>query len=135
MNTPYITQDRIMQIIADYPAYTIYAEDPAREFADGDVFAIPFQTRQHGTLYRFYTLGSVASYAKRYNKDPVKAVTDAVDRGHALYWANQNATSLTAHKRAKEVVPGFEVGDTIKFEGHTFVLVAAPNNNISLRLV
>ena len=61
---------------------------------------------------------------------------DPVKSAHALCDRRVNKMILeSAHKRAKEVVPGFEVGDTIKFEGHTFVLVAAPNNNISLRLV
>lgn len=123
-----------MEIIADYPAYTITAHDPQREYQAGDMFAIPYQSRPHGTLYRFYTLGSVRALAREYKQSPEQAVTRAIERGHALWWANQNGTTLTAHKREKGTFPAHEIGDRIKFEGKTFVLAAAPNHNITLQL-
>lgn len=119
------------QIIADYPAYTIVA-DKDREFVDGDVIAVPYHSRRYGAMFSFYTLGSVAGYAARYDEDPAEAVEKAKANGHKLYWANANGVSLTAWGRPKETVPGFEIGETIRFAGKSFTLKREPNNNVGL---
>ena len=119
-------------IIADYPAYTILSPDRAKEWADGEVFAIAYDTRHHGRLWNFYTLGCVEDYARSYGEDPAAAVANAKAKGHKLYWANANGVSLTAWKRAKETRVGFEYGDTLRFKGKTFRLDKAPNNNVNL---
>ena len=121
-------------IIADFPAYTIIDAGP-REFQPGDVIAVPYQSARYGTLFSFYTLGSVEAYAARYNEDPAEAVEQAKERGEKLYWANANGTMLTAEKRAKEIVPGFEIGGEINFAGQIFRIERAPNNNIDLVLI
>ena len=119
-------------IIADYPAYTIIAADPAKEWQDREVFAIAYDTRHHGRLWNFYTLGCVEDYSKSYGEDPAAAVENAKAKGHKLYWANANGASLTAWKRAKETRVGFEYGDAIRFKGKSFRLERAPNNNVNL---
>lgn len=120
------------KVIADYPAYSITESDPEKEWQDGEIFAIPRQTRSHGTLWYFYTLGSVAAYAASCNEDPETAVAKAIERGHKLYWANANAVSITAWQRAKETREGLELGRVIRFAGKRFLLANAPNGNVEL---
>lgn len=127
------------QTIADYPAYRIYKPRAGQKFKHGDKIAIPFQSRSHGTLYHFYTLGTVAGYAIQNGEDPEEAIARCKrqmieDRhaGHKLYWANQNAVCLHNGPVRKEEVPGFEFGDTLILQGKVFRLEPAPNNNCKL---
>lgn len=118
-------------IIADFPAYAIFAHED-RDYAAGEIVAIPFQTARYGTLYSFFTLGSVEAYAAQYNEDPAEAVRHASARGHQLFWLNKNATCLTAEKRAKTYHPHFDFGDEISFAGKRFVIKPDHNQNAKL---
>lgn len=119
-----------MTIIDTFPAYTIVAGD--NTFSAGEEFAIGYDTPRHGRLYSFYTLGSVADYAAKYGDDVEAAVADAKARGHKLYWANPQATSITAHRQAHKTVRGINFGDTIIFNGIAFRVEPASNNNVKL---
>lgn len=118
--------------IADFPAYRIYKPYAGRRFKHGEVIAVPYQSRNYGQLWAFYTLGTVAGFAIAMGEDPFPAVERATKSGHKLYWANQNYVSLTAWGQPKEEHPGFEIGDEIILQGHTFRIERAPNNNIEL---
>jgi hypothetical protein len=123
------------QIIADFPACAIYAEDSAREFVSGDKIAVLRETPNHGTVVESYTLGSVAESAERYGQDPTEAIQRAVENGHEIFYASRNAKFMTAGPIVKKIVPGFRHGDEIRFSGHTFVIEPASNHNIRLRMV
>lgn len=116
-------------LIADFPGYTIrkpYTDGAGvATYSDGDVIAIPRQTPRHGVLWSFYTLGSVAGCAIEYGECPVKAIERATERGHELWWANLNATSISSQQRAKPTRPGHAWGDEIQFHGRIFRLVKA----------
>ena len=129
-----------METIADFPAYRIYKAYAGRKFKHGDKIAIPFESRSHGTLYHFFTLGTVAGYAIQNGEDPVEAIERCkqhmIERpydGHKLYWANANAVVISNMKMEKEEVPGFNFGDEIILQGKVFVLERAPNNNVKLK--
>lgn len=121
-----------VRLIDDYPAYAIVA-DKGREYQDGEKIAVPYQSLRHGKLYSFYQLGSVEAHARKRGEDPDAAVARerSLPNGK-LYYAFGLGASLTAWERPKEVVPGFEIGDTIRFEGKRFRIDRAPNNNVEL---
>ncbi len=105
-------------------------------YSDGDVLAVAFETRNHGTLHRFYTLGSVVGCAIKYCECPMEAVIDAKERGHKLHWANQNAVTISDRYSDKKAMSFLvEYGDEIKFHGKMFEIVATHNNNIDLKIV
>jgi hypothetical protein len=127
-----------VNIIADFPAYTI-VEPEDRCFKHGDQIAIPFTTRTGGTLYRFYTLGTIEGYAVENGEDPMVAIEECERnmrenpyQGHKRYWANQNATVISDGSVAKRTIPGLDYGDIIRLQGKNFLLKSAPNNNIDL---
>lgn len=128
-----------METIYDCPGFTIYKPYEGRKFRHGDKIAIPYESRRHGTLWHFYTLGTVAGYAVHNGEDPIEAVEDCKRKmieqphnGHKLYWANANAVCISNQVRAKDQVPGFNWGDEIILQGKRFTLAKAPNDNCSL---
>ncbi|WP_027163391.1 hypothetical protein [Mesorhizobium sp. WSM1293] len=118
-------------VIDDFPAYAI-VDDKDRKYLDGETIAVPFKSARHGILYSFYQLGSVAAYAVKNGDDVEAAIARARSLGHKLHYAFGLATSLTAWERPKEIVPGFDIGDTIRFAGKLFRIERAPNQNIGL---
>lgn len=115
------------------PAHKIYE---AREYyADKDVIAIAYETRNHGTLHRLYTLGSVARYAMDNGFCPLTAIETAKLTGDDLHWANQKSSCLTNHDRPQQISFLQKHGDKIRFHGKTFEIVPTANNNIRLKLV
>jgi hypothetical protein len=118
-------------VIDDFPAYAIVA-DKDRKYLDGEKIAVPFKSTRHGTLYSFYCLGSVAGYAVKHGEDVEAAIAQARSKGHKLHYAFGLGASLTAWERPKEIVPGFEIGETIRFAGKRFRIERAPNQNIGL---
>ena len=114
-------------------AHKIY-EAPSK-YTDKDVIAIAYESRNHGTLHRLYTLGSVARYAMDHCECPVEAIERAKESGQDLHWANHKSTMLTSHARPQQISFMQKHGDKIKFHGKTFEIVSTPNHNISLKLV
>lgn len=127
-------------LIADFPGYAIrepFTNAAGRAiYKDGDVIALPQQTKNHGTLWNFYTLGSVVGHAIQYGECPIKAIERATANGHRLWWANQNATVISSQRTAKPTRPGHTWGDEIQFHGRIFRLVKDRwSNNAHFELV
>jgi hypothetical protein len=116
----------------EFPAYKIYRPFVGRKFKDGDQIAVPYESRHYGTMFDFFTLGTVIGYAVRNGDDPIECLKRATENGHKLYWANKNSVCLHNGPRVQIEVPGFNVGDTIHLQGKTFRLDRAPNQNIEL---
>jgi len=114
-------------------AFKIY-EAPSK-YKDNDVIAIAYESRNHGTLHRRYTLGSVARYAMDNCECPVSAIKICKERGQPLHYAIPKESTLTSHERPQEIAFLQKHGDKIKFHGKTFEIVSTPNNNISLKLI
>jgi len=117
------------ETLAEYPAYRIIAPLPDRVFAAKADTTVRVQIRGQ---WRGFTFGSVASYALRYNEDPIAAFERAVARGHETHWLSQDATVLVSHKVPQKTVVGLQLGDKVHFQGHDFILTPAPNDNITL---
>ncbi len=120
------------EIIA--PTYTesYYDTHVVPQFQAGDVFGMARKSSRGDTLYTFFTLGSVVSYALKNGQCPMRAVEQSKAHNHALHWASQNCVAITSHKEAKRTHCGLAMGDTIRFEGRIFTLNPAPNNNVEL---
>jgi hypothetical protein len=124
--------------IADFPAYRIYKPYDGRKFKHGDVIAVPYDSKSHGTLYRFCTLGTVEGYAIANGECPHEALARheefkaSFNDGRKRYWANQNSVCIHNGPVVKKEVPGFEIGQSIILQGKTFTIKAAPNGNIEL---
>lgn len=131
-----------MEILKEFPAYKLTKPmllpvlsgfgQLAAHYTDGQVIALPYETRSQGTLYSFFTLGSVVGDALLNCECPEAALARARQFGHTLWWANQNGTVLTSHKRAQEFHPLHEWGDAIRFHGRTFTLEHDHNSNCKL---
>ncbi len=119
-----------VQIIDSFPAYTIVGGN--RTFTFGDTFAIGRDTPRHGRLYDFFKLGSVATYAARYDEDADAAVERAKELGHSLYWANKEGVCITSHKQDHRVVWGLQLGDEIEVSGLRFRVEPTYNQNVKL---
>jgi hypothetical protein len=119
-------------IVYSCAGYDIVAPDPRKVWKAGEEFAIGFQSRHYGTLYRFYQLGSVVSYAMKNGSCPVAALDRARAHGHELHFAFALSTILSDPPQAKHENVGLAFGDTIKFEGRTFRLEPANNDNVKL---
>jgi hypothetical protein len=124
-----------LKTIADYPAYRIVEPQPRKVWKADETFAIPYHSARYGTLWHFYMLGSVVSYAQRYSNCPIAALDRARKNGHDLHFAIALPTVVSSTPSPKATVVGLGWGDRIAFEGRTFELVKANNDNVSLREV
>lgn len=107
--------------VLEFPGYAL--SDARLYYADGDVIALPYETRTHGTLYTFHTFGSAAGYAIRYGECPDAAVAQERKRGNPVHWLNQRATVITAENRPKVTYPLQMWGDVVRFHGRKFQIV------------
>lgn len=127
-----------MEILKEFPAYKLIK--PVRSYyADGDIIALPHETRSHGTLYSFFTFGSVAGYAIKNGECPEEGMARCrknmiEDRsgGHKLWWVNQNSIVLHNGPVIKVTRPLHEWGDTVRFHGRDFTLEHDHNGNCKL---
>lgn len=129
------------EVIQDHPAYSIHKPVPTRHFdldrevvkiyAD-DIIGLPFDSTRHGTMYHWFRVGSVVSYALAYCEDPIATYARAKEKGHNLHWLNAMAVSITNQRRAKERRVGMSWGDEVAFEGRLFRIEKAPNQNARL---
>jgi hypothetical protein len=125
------------KIIAQFPAYTVIESKEDHIWNDGDQFAVPYESRYHGTMYRMYTLGSTENYYRKsfsnYTDEQIaELVSREIKKGEPLYWAYANATIITEQKRAHETYRQLKHGDVIHFQGKRFTVNPAPNHNIRL---
>lgn len=114
-------------------AYKIY--EAADKYKDKDVIAIAYESRNHGTLHRLYTLGSVARYAMDNGYCPLTAIETAKQTGNELHYAYPKSSTLTSHERPQQISFLQKHGDKIRFHGKTFEIVPTANHNIRLKLV
>lgn len=121
-------------LIVDYPAYAIYKTPAWRQakMIDEMEFALPFETRTHGTQYYFFKLGSVIGSAIRNGDDPMKALERAKNFGHELHFAFALAVCIHNGPKVKEQKLALNWGDIIGFHGKRFRLDKAPNQNVRL---
>ena len=82
--------------------------------------------------WELFYASSVASYALEYNEDPIEAYQRAVEHGHETHWLGKKATSLTAHKRARETYEALSIGQHVYFQGRRFEIRRAANDNVKL---
>lgn len=128
------------ETIADFPAYRIYKPYQGRKFKHGDVIAIPFVSKFRGdTIWRMFTLGTVAGYAIERGEDPEveiarckRQMIEDPHAGHKLHWANPNSVCIHNGPIVKEQYPGFEFGDKIILQGKVFTLELTHNDNCKL---
>ena len=129
------------EMIADYPAWTIYRAAPRKSWAlgidrpifrDSDIIGLPWDSRRYGTMHHWYRFGSVASFALKSDDCPIRSVNRAKEHGHKLYWLNPEPTVLTNDRRPKEERVALEWGDEVVFEGRLFRIEKAPNQNAEL---
>lgn len=122
------------ELIKDYPAFSIYKMPEFRQakMIDGMEFAMPFETRNYGTQYRFFKIGSVIGSAIHNGDDPLAALERAKGFGHELHFVFGLGVSITSHQRAKEEKFALNWGDVIGFHGKRFKLAKAPNDNVAL---
>jgi len=119
-----------MTIISSSPAYLIV--EGHNNFETRDQFAIAYESKNHGTLYRIYTLGCVADFAAEMGADPVAAEAKAITYGHEVFWANIKSAIITSDKRQQEIIRGISHGDVINYKGKSFTVQPASNNNVKL---
>ena len=118
------------------PVHTIFeGKENWEGYKDKDVIAIAYESRNYGTLHRFYTLGSVVGYALDNCDCPFERFERAKSLGHPVHLASQNSTMITSGERPREYSYMQEHGDIIKFHGKMFKIVPQSNDNIGLELV
>jgi hypothetical protein len=103
-------------------------------YKDGDKIAIAFESMNHGTIHRFYTLGSVVGFAIERCSCPFEGVERAKANGHKMHWANQNSTMICSGPSDQTISFMQGHGDVIKFHGKMFKIVKTANDNIALKI-
>lgn len=119
-----------MTIISSSPAYLIVAGH--NNFETGDQFAIAYESKNHGTLYRIYILGCIADFIADMGLDAAKEEAKAIANGHQVFWANIKSTMITSDKRKQEIIRGINHGDVINYKGKSFTVEPTHNNNVKL---
>jgi len=98
-----------------------------------DKLALEYESRNHGTLTRTYTINSVVSYALQYNECPIAAVERAKGFGHELVFIFGNGACIHNGPRSTAKHIYVEIGMTVKFQGHYYTIEKAPNDNLKLK--
>lgn len=119
------------KIIDEKPAYIVH--EGKDYYADDDLIAVPYESISHGTMMRFYSLGSVVGYAISRGKCPFASVEKSKERGHELHFATPKSTTLTLHAQDQFYASYQPVGSVITFHGKQFEICKAANNNITLK--
>lgn len=101
----------------------------------GEHLALPFQSRNHGLLYRTYMIGSVVSGALSDGRDPVAELDRARRFGHELVFIFGTGVCIHNGPRSTTKHILVELGMLIRFEGNLYTLEKAPNDNLRLKPV
>lgn len=116
-------------VVVDYPAASyIHAADSASKPLSVDKggrhlgemvpgVAVAFPTKRHGMLHKHFGLGFYEG-------------GDGGEAGEPFAYGK--GASVTSHRRAKEMLVGAMLGDTIEFGGKRYVIERRPNDNIAL---
>jgi hypothetical protein len=95
----------------------------------------------------FYAFGSVVGYTTEYNDDVEEALKRARDNHHQVVWVNAlcsviDCSGKSAEEKAMQGAPhgatlhtDLEIGMCVWFEGNSYRLDKAPNDNIGLTKV
>jgi len=136
----------VVERLSDKEPGTIIQSRPAFDYVQGngvyktkDVFAMPFETINHGTMYHQFTFGTIAGHARLEGKSEIGAIARCVQlaeaepgAGHKLAWAFANGVSLTTGKREHKIICAQAWGDVIELDGSRYELARASNNNVKL---
>lgn len=116
------------------PTTIDFQQIPAQQLQVGDrisvnLFSSAGNVEEHGS---YFTLGSVASYAAKYNENIEAAVANAKDRGHDLYYAISEGVTITLHKQAPVERTTVQLGSIIELDNRKFQILQSPNYNLEL---
>lgn len=125
-------------VAASVPAFDVYdmgveVLDLTRRQMQQIEFALPYQSRNHGTLHKMFKMGSVATYAVSRGLNEVEQVDRAIANGHALYFMYGLGASLTSHQRPREFKVLLKDGQLIRHDGLVFKAVVR-GEHVSLEL-
>lgn len=125
-------------IIATYPAYDVVQPDTddrgAARITAGEPLMIYRGDNYTGDSHEAYA-GSIVSYALASGRDPIELVQRALKNGEEMHWISLASVTITARRRAKRVVKALHAGQLVNFEGLTFAIVNAANDNYRLEQV
>jgi hypothetical protein len=108
---------------------------PAVNLFAGERLVAPFQSRNHGLLYRTYMIHSVVSSAIEKGEDPVAEIDRARSFGHELVFIFGTGSVIHNGPRSTTKHVMVQVGMQVRFEGNLYTLETAPNDNLRLKLV
>lgn len=116
-------------VIKSYPAFDVVRREKGN-FKAINVTAGEIITDSR--MLEGWRLGSVVSYALRYNECPIEAIEDAKSKNEALHWISGITMVISSHpeKQAPRIL--VKEGEVINFEGKLFTVAPAPNNNKKL---
>jgi hypothetical protein len=142
MHTNANTSTNAANVVASYPAYDVVERKPLPayrggvvELRDTETVALAYQSRNHGTMFRIYRVGTVVSYALRSGECPIHAYEQSTARNEETHWLNPCATMITAERRAKETHVHITIGQTVRIEGRLFRIEQHRNSREHLTLV
>ena len=108
-----------LTVVADFPAMQVFKID-AHDIALSDQKDEDCRVSKAPIVIKSFK-GDKYEYIRKF-----KIGFDGTDG----YWAYGTGAMLTDTPSKKELLIGFELGDTITIEGHKFRIDPAPNNNI-----
>ena len=109
-------------VVADFPAMQVFK-------IDAHDIALTEQKGFDGEVCRVAKAPIVIKAFKGDKYEYTRKFKIGFD-GKDGYWAFDTGAMLTDTPSAKELLIGFELGDTITIEGHKFRIDPAPNSNI-----
>ena len=115
-------------ILKSYPAYDVVSKEinGVTKINAGDLI----MSNNHK-----FMAGSVASYAIKYNKCPIKSYSDAIERGHEAYFLVPLGSCISRMKQERKEYIALSVGDRVHFQGYDFEVTRQNNDNRGLKLI
>jgi hypothetical protein len=129
-----------MKTYKTLPAFTVIDMESeiielSRKQAAAVEIAVPYQSRNHGELFKMYKVGSVAAYAAQYAQDEQDAIDRAIEKGHKTHFVTACATSITSHKSDHEIKILARPGQLIRFDGGLLQVKALHCNLFDVELI
>jgi hypothetical protein len=126
--------------VASFPAYDVYdmgAEvlELTRRQSQQIEFALPFESRNYGTMFRMFKLSGCAPYAGERGSDEAASIARATARNEDLYFMFGLGTSITAHKRPKEYKVLLKNGQLIRYDDHLLQVEVIRGEHIKMHIV
>lgn len=114
-----------MEILKDYPAYTVASLPEGHDIQ---------LDQDKGYCRTSSIVLRIATFKKDGPAEYLSSFTIGADDKKGV-WAYGKGSMLTAKKRAKGFHFGASLGDTIRIEGVDYIIAKAPNNNIKFEAV